>query len=84
MKCKNQACDHYVHQEIAKRFDGYCYDCWRAGVPALVEQRDGLLAACKQAVTGIEIATAMGVANSEGLVVIHGLLLAAIAKVQTP
>ena len=59
----------------------YCPDCkkLRTRCECPPEYVKELVAACKYATVGIETATAMGTANSEGLVAVHRALLAALA-----
>lgn len=33
--CRNTAYEHECHPHYAKRHDGYCLDCFNAGVPEL-------------------------------------------------
>lgn len=36
--CRNTHYAHECHPSYAARYDGYCLDCWNAGVPELVER----------------------------------------------
>lgn len=64
----------------AERIDNFGTAAMAARIKSLEAERDRLEAECKDAAVAIEVATQMGVANSEGLVAVHGKLLAAVTK----
>lgn len=38
LTCKNVHCSHMIHASYVERYDGYCLECWNAGVPEYLDR----------------------------------------------